>query len=126
MPKSFVRSRSLAFARQGYRCYYCTSPMWGDNVEAFATKYRLTLAQAKRFECTGEHLVALQDGGNHSEANVVAACLYCNRHRHHHRPKAAPSPEAYQHRVQKQMKEGRWFGAQLLGNNRVPACDRAC
>jgi hypothetical protein len=114
MPKSFLRSRSLAFARQACRCYYCTSPMWVDNPQAFAREYRLTLAQAMQFKCTGEHLVALQDGGNHSEANVVAACRFCNLHRHRHRPKAAPSPGVYKQRVLKRMKKVRWLGAQLF------------
>ena len=65
MPKSFVRARSLAFARsgQGGLCFYCELPMWAESAPSFATKCRITLADAKQFQCTGEHLRALQDGG---------------------------------------------------------------
>lgn len=114
MPKSFIRSRSLAFIRQQGRCYYCGSPMWAVDVKVFATRYRITVSQAEQFQCTGEHLVALQDGGNNRETNVVAACLFCNRHRHHHRPCNAPQAEAYKHLVGRQMRKKRWFGALIL------------
>src|SRR4249919_3540196 len=108
MPKSFIRSRSLAFARQRGFCFYCESPIWADSAQCFTTKYRITLAQAKQFQCTGEHLIARQDGGDNSELNVVAACRYCNEHRHKHRPASAPSPTAYKKQVLRRLSRGRW------------------
>jgi 5-methylcytosine-specific restriction endonuclease McrA len=121
MPKSFIRSRSLAFARQGGNCFYCDLPMWTKCADAFASAHRITVAQAKQFQCTGEHLVALQDGGTNSESNVVAACRFCNVHRHHRRPAHAPSPWDYKQQVQRQMTKGRWFGARVLKTPIEPA-----
>lgn len=123
-PKSFLRSRSLAFARQGGRYYYCASPMWMDSAAAFAVRYRVTLAQARQFQCTGEHLVARQEGGDNTATNVVAACRYCNAHRHQHRPTAAPSATLYIQRVQRRMSQGRWFGAVVLPAQRRPRTAR--
>lgn len=89
--------------------------MWVDSAEAFAGAHRITIAQALQFQCTGEHLVARKDGGHSSPGNVVAACRYCNHHRHKHRPEAAPSPKAYKRQVGMQMRKGRWFGARVMG-----------
>jgi hypothetical protein len=88
--------------------------MWVNRPSAFAAKYGVTEAQAWQFRCTGEHLVARQDGGDDSDVNVVAACHYCNQRRHLHRPENAPPPEIYKRRVQNLMRKGTWFGAQVL------------
>jgi len=119
MPKSFLRSRSLAFARQRGLCFYCELPMWADSASFFAAKHGITLAQAKQFQCTGEHLLARQDGGDNSESNVVAACRHCNEHRHKYRPASAPSPTTYKEQVLRRLSQGRWFGAQVLRESRT-------
>jgi len=46
--------------------------MWTNNPLKFALKYNATLSQVKRFQCTGEHLVAHQDGGSSAPHNIVA------------------------------------------------------
>lgn len=38
--------------------------------------------QAKNLQCTGEHLKEHSKGGTASSNNIVAACIYCNQHRH--------------------------------------------
>lgn len=108
--KTFLRSRCLAFARQGGRCFYCNSPMWVTGQTEFAAKYRITGKQARQFQCTGEHLRERQSGGDDSVANVVAACRFCNLARHRHRPAHAPDPRAFKQRVQQRVADGRWFG----------------
>lgn len=112
--KTFLRSRDLAFVRQGGRYFYCDSPMWATDEAGFATKYRITLPQSRQFQCTGEHLKERQQGGDNSAANVVAACRYCNQNRHRCRPMNAPDPTAYKQRVQKRMANGSWLGAKVL------------
>ncbi len=106
MPKSLVRPRTIAYARQSGRCFYCGLPMWLDNPLEFASKHGITLGQAKRFQCTGEHLEARQDGGTASQSNIIAACRFCNQHRH--RRKRPPPSNVYKQLVRKRMSQGRW------------------
>lgn len=106
MPKSLVRSRLRAFAHQSGRCYYCGMSMWTNNPAWFANQHGLTLKQAKRFQCTGEHLTARQDGGSSARSNIVAACLFCNRGRH--RQKSPLSPDRYREMVRNRMASGKW------------------
>jgi len=80
--------------------------MWISNPLEFATKHNITPAQAKRLQCTGEHLEARQDGGADTHSNIVAACLHCNQSRH--RRKRAPSPDIYKKLVRGRMAQGRW------------------
>jgi 5-methylcytosine-specific restriction endonuclease McrA len=112
--RTFLRSRANAFARQNGQCFYCSSPMWLADHVAFATRYRITKHQALLFRCTGEHLQERQSGGNDSASNVVAACHFCNRTRHHFRPTKAPTPVEYKRHVEKQMSKGRWPGARVV------------
>lgn len=112
--KTFLRSRALAFAHQGGRCYYCESPMWTTDPASFAAQYRIATSHTRQFRCTGEHLKERQHGGDDSTANVVAACDYCNRTRHRHRPLNAPSPTDYKRRVQKGVARGTWPCVRLL------------
>ena len=72
--------------------------MWEKSPEAFAERYRITLAEAKQFQCTAEHLKARADGGRNSKGNIVAACLACNQNRH--RSSEAPDPTAYKEQIQ--------------------------
>ncbi|MDN4144926.1 HNH endonuclease [Pseudomonas tohonis] len=66
----------------------------------------LSPRQVARRRCTGEHLVAHQDGGMATEANIAAACWACNQRRH--RRKEAVSSSEFQVLVQMRVAEGRW------------------
>src|SRR3546814_15521567 len=77
--------------RQGWSCTYCEQPMWLSDPAAFAARHGLTLRQALLLQVTAEHLLPASDGGAAAEANIPAACLYCNRKRHHARRILSPS-----------------------------------
>jgi len=109
MRKSLVRPRTIAYTCQSGRCFYCGLPMWTDNLEDFAATHGLSVAQARRLQCTGEHLQAYRDGGSSAPSNIVAACLWCNLQRH--RRKHPPAPDQYKSLVQTRMRQGRWHEA---------------
>lgn len=109
--KSLSKPRSKAFINQQGICYYCNQPMWLNDPEKFTLKYNLTLKQARRFQCTGEHLIAHQDGGTSAQNNIVAACRYCNQQRH--RRSNVPSPEQYKKFIGRRMNKGRWHIVRL-------------
>ena len=100
------KHRSSAFDRQHGKCCYCSFLMWRDSPEAFALQHHISLSQARHFQCTAEHLIARQDGGNNSELNIAAACARCNHLRH--KRKKAPEPIEYQVLVQKRLDKGGW------------------
>src|SRR5690606_15455674 len=77
------------FVDQRGRCFYCRQPMWIEKPDGFASQYGLTTRRAAFLMATAEHLVARQDGGPDTCFNVVAACLFCNVHRHR---SASPKP----------------------------------
>lgn len=109
--KSLIKPRSKAFIHQNGFCYYCDQPMWLKESITFSSKYNITLPQAKRFQCTGEHLIAHQDGGTSAQKNIVAACWFCNQQRH--RRKIYLSPERFKKFTQKRMQKGRWHNFRL-------------
>lgn len=109
---SLVKPRSIAFSRQSGYCFYCRQPMWSENPLSFASKYQITIRQAKFFQCTGEHLKAHQDGGTATQNNIVAACLFCNQKRHQR--KQPPPPEQYIKLVDQRMNQGRWHNVHLV------------
>jgi hypothetical protein len=109
--KSLIKPRSIAFTLQAGRCFYCSYPMWSENPHEFASKHKITLAQAKRFQCTGEHLRAHQDGGSSKQHNIVAACLFCNQKRHSR--KEPPPPDQYKELIHQRMSQGRWHDVRL-------------
>ena len=121
MSKRLSRHRLTAFQRQNGRCFYCECPMWIENAKAFARQHLLTLKQAKQLACTAEHLKAVQDGGADTADNIVAACRFCNDHRH--RRKVAPSPELHQMRVKTRVAHRRWHT--LSSHFGAPVSDRA-
>ena len=82
--------------------------MWSEDQAAFVEAYRVTSKQAGWFRLTAEHLVSKADGGTAAEGNIVAACLWCNRHRHLHRPQSAPDAAVYERRVRSLVAKGRW------------------
>jgi len=120
MTKAIVRARTFAFARQSGLSWYCCLPMYVGDVRAFAETHRLTVAQARQRACTAEHLQARRDGGTSAQANIVAACLACNRQRH--RRKHPRAPDAHRQWVANRMADGRWhrawFGASVTSGLR--------
>lgn len=110
--KSLVVPRSIAFSRQSGRCFYCSQPMWSENLHEFALKHKITLGQAKCFQCTGEHLKAHQDGGAATQDNIVAACWFCNHKRHQR--KEPPPPDQYKKLIENRMSQGRWHVVRLI------------
>lgn len=101
-----ARLRRSAYASQSGCCYYCGFRMWESDPASFARVQHITVAQARSFKCTAEHLEAKEDGGKDTAQNIVAACLFCNSRRH--RRKQAPSPNAYRQLVQNRLGKGRW------------------
>lgn len=106
MPTTLAKSRLKAFNLQQGRCIYCELPMWSDDPEAFAKKYKITTKQAKPFQCTAEHLLARQDGGKDHASNIVAACHYCNQKRH--KCKSPKDPISYKQYVTNRLEKGKW------------------
>ena len=111
MSNPIVKSRFDAFRNQNGRCYYCGSLMWQNDKEGFAAKHSISIAEAAKFKCTAEHLVARCDGGGNYKSNIVAACLFCNGQRH--RIKKVPSPIKYRERIQKRLNKGKWHPKSL-------------
>lgn len=112
MPKSLVSLRKAALLRQKGRCFYCSLPIWEDDVNAFMKQYGLSERQARALRATAEHLVARQDGGRDTPDNIAAACPRCNFSRH--RRRQALSPAKLQERVRSRMSSGRWHPACTL------------
>lgn len=106
MPTSIRTFRLKAYYRQAGRCHYCGFPMWQSDPAKYAQLHKLTLAQSLRFQCTGEHLVARQDGGRDKMSNIVAACWFCNHTRH---TRKKPLPHAlYKQHVIRRVGDGKW------------------
>lgn len=115
MHTKLVRSRKSAFNVQSGRCFYCSFPMWENAPESFAQSNKISLSQARRLKCTAEHLEARKDGGTDVRENIVAACLWCNQHRH--RIKQTPNPSAYQRHVKSRLSKGGWHAFQCATRN---------
>ncbi len=73
VPRRFRRqvTNTFLFARDGYRCQFCSR----------------TQAQLRTREClTRDHLVPLSRGGTNAWTNVVTACSTCNARKGSHLP----------------------------------------
>lgn len=112
--KSLKKLRSIAYSKQKGCCYYCEQPMWTDDPLELSSKYELPLSKLKRLKCTGEHLVPFKDGGSSTKKNIVAACLYCNQHRH--RRKTNSTPKQFEKIVLHRLRHGGWHGLRLVVN----------
>ena len=95
MSRNIARLRSDAAERQSGRCWYCGCTMLPPHADSMR-------------RCTAEHLFARQDDGRDTRSNIVAACHFCNQHRH--RRKAARSPEQFRALVKARLRQGRWHG----------------
>jgi 5-methylcytosine-specific restriction endonuclease McrA len=98
MASQLQRSRLHAFDHQGGRCYYCGLPMLLDGQKG-----------PPQLRCTAEHLTAHSEGGKAGQANIVAACLHCNRTRH--KRKRPPEPDRYRAEVRRRVERGAWVPA---------------
>jgi len=90
MTSKIVRLRLAAANKQRGLCWYCEVPMRADGP----------------LMCTAEHLLPRSEGGRDERDNIVAACRYCNRHRH--RRRAQLEPAAHRERVRGRLSAGRW------------------
>lgn len=94
--------RKSAFHAQHGHCYYCAGAMWFSS----PSELGLRTKSSRPYQCTGEHLQARQDGGRDIKDNIVAACWYCNTHRH--RVKKPRTPDDYRAYVRRRVSMGRW------------------
>lgn len=103
--------RRSAAKRQGHRCFYCGFPIWEQDAADFAARYGISQAEARRFLCTAEHVLALGDGGTSRKDNIVAACNFCNRIRHRRKGRIAAQQFAalVQRRLAKQAWHPHWL-----------------
>lgn len=97
--QSLKNSRKRAFKAQHGACYYCSQPMWTNSADELTARYPISSKQARWLQCTGEHLMPLSEGGSRAQANIVAACWYCNIGRH--KRSVALAPEDHRMHVQK-------------------------
>jgi len=105
--KKLTRLRSHAYIRQSGRCCYCGVSMWVEDARRFAEAHGITVAQARSLQCTAEHLLARQEGGPDSAANIAAACKLCNMRRHRG-AQPAPTPDQYRDQIKNRMAKRRW------------------
>jgi 5-methylcytosine-specific restriction endonuclease McrA len=111
--KKLQKIRNSKFGLQGGRCFYCCQPMWCGNPADFADTHGLRVARTRYLQATAEHLVARSEGGTDTPDNIVAACWFCNTHRH--RTKRPLAPEAYAREVCSRLGTGGWHGFRLVG-----------
>ncbi len=105
MSKKRLKSlRALAFLAQSGRCYYCNLPMWLSSPAELGLK----AGNSRSIQCTAEHLLARQDGGQDTPENVVAAHARCNRGRHNRRG-TPPSPDTFRTLVMRRVARGKWW-----------------
>lgn len=86
---SIQKARARAFKNQCGCCYYCGQRM----------------NQSPLTACTAEHLLARCEGGGVA-GNIVAACQFCNSHRH--RRQKPLDPAAWRAHVMKMVQKKAW------------------
>jgi 5-methylcytosine-specific restriction endonuclease McrA len=106
MVNRVAQLRALKMKMQNGCCYYCGQPMWRCGDAAFLERFNLSPRQASLFLCTAEHLVARSDGGSTVEANIVAACRFCNQTRH--KARKLREPVDYTAHVRRRIERGGW------------------
>lgn len=73
--------------------------MWSVDGQEFARDHGLPPRLVKHLQCTAEHLLPREDGGQDIASNIVAACRWCNKMRHQSRRGKAPDPLSYRSKV---------------------------
>jgi 5-methylcytosine-specific restriction endonuclease McrA len=110
--KKLARIRGIRFRQQNGRCHYCEQQMWTIDRAEFARKHRISKKQANHLQATAEHLVPRSEGGKDEKANIVAACRFCNSHRHYR--KVALAADVFQKWVRTRMARGKWHPTHLV------------
>ena len=105
--------KSVRFVQQRGKCVYCDQPMWLEDLPGFARKYQRSERSMRWLQATAEHLQPRCEGGTDTLENIVAACLYCNKHRHMMR--CVLSPELYRKEVRKRLAARKWHKLLLAG-----------
>ena len=106
MSKILSRSRKSACTGQAGLCFYCRCAMWVHSADELTQTYGITQKQAKKLQCTAEHLLPRSEGGSELPEIIVAACLHCNGARH--KRKKPPTPYKYLALVRSRVADGRW------------------
>ena len=106
MRSRLIRNRKAAMKRQGGLCYYCRQPMWVADINAFCNHFSMSHKRASWHKVTAEHLQAKCDSGTDQQANIVAACRFCNEHRH--RAKTPLSPPQHMKKARRRLAKGGW------------------
>lgn len=123
MPTRLQVLRERAFQLQHGRCWYCGAHMWLVSPDELTCR-KPSLVALAQLRCSAEHLRAQCDGGRDTAANVVAACLRCNRTRHQR--KRPPEPMAFRAQVRQRMARGAWHDAWVHAFQRLnPASELA-
>ena len=105
------KTRQEMFRKQSGKCFYCEQPMWETDIQHFACHHGLSLSMARWLKSTIEHLHAKCEGGGNGRDNLVAACHFCNAHRHRaRRPKSSTEFARF---VRKRLRRDRWHGIRL-------------
>ena len=107
----FKTTRIKAYKAQSGLCYYCSQPMWEQDINKFMQKYSIPINKAKLLQSTAEHLVPRCEGGSDQGSNIVAACKFCNINRH--KSKKPLDPPNYQNRVLNRLSQNAWHMIQL-------------
>lgn len=103
--------RKVKVAQQHGHCFYCRQPMWEGDSGQFAKCHSLSPSKAGFLRATAKHLKARQDGGRDTKQNIVAACSYCNHHRHkERRPKET---DDFAQKVRSRLAQGKWHGIMI-------------
>ncbi|NCU67614.1 HNH endonuclease [Acidovorax sp. 210-6] len=95
MPSPRQKRRQRAFQQQQGLCFYCQRPMVPATAAGAINR------------CTAEHLIPKADRGTDAQRNLVAACWFCNHHRHEGR-RNARTPAEWATYVRYQVHCGRW------------------
>lgn len=112
MGNSIQNARQKAFNKQAGHCFYCGLRMWQHSPDELVNECGLSAAQAKRLQCTAEHLRARCNGGRNTLANIVAACAHCNHTRHLH--PNPPIPSVYREEVRARISRGKWHHPEVV------------
>ncbi|WP_372828210.1 HNH endonuclease [Polaromonas sp.] len=112
MSKTLNNSRQAAYRAQAGLCFYCRCAMWTRSSIELTRSYDITKQQAKRLQCTAEHLRPRSEGGSDLPDNIVAACRHCNCTRH--KRKIPRSADEHLRRVRSRISGGRWHPREVL------------
>ena len=86
--------------------------MWQKDPTDFAKTYAIPETRVRLLQATAEHLKPRSEGGRNDAPNIVAACLFCNQHRH--KARTALPPEKFKLKVHRRIAAGRWHGVRFV------------